>query len=113
MLAGLLKCLWRTLCSYSEEKEKRPVFDLSAKYALILSFVSISFFYGLYLPAVFFVTAICIAIQYVIDRCLLTWYYDFPNVYDDEMHWTFFRLLRYAALAFVVAIDVIACFSDY
>lgn len=105
--------LRKACCCYCKEKGKRPEFDLTTKYALFISFVSISFFYGLYLPAVFFVAATLITIQYVIDRFLLTWYYDFPNVYDDELHWSFFRLLRYAALLFVIGIDVIGVFSNY
>lgn len=43
-----------------EETEGLAEIDMVKKYSLLLSFVAISFFYGLYLPSIFFVTAFCI-----------------------------------------------------
>ena len=60
----LKKCCLKMVCKCckkdKEEDSKRPEFDLVDKYQLLLSFVAISFFYGLYLPSIFFATAFCI-----------------------------------------------------
>ena len=72
-----------------------------------MNLVTVCFFFGLFIPTVFIITALSFAFQYIFDRLLITYWFDFPPVYDDLLNLKFVRYLKYAPLVFVPSFLVI------
>ena len=72
--------------------------------------VTVSFFFGLAMPTLFMLVAFSFFVQYSLDRILITYWFTFPPIYDDELNLRFIRTLKYAPLVFVPSFLVIAGF---
>ena len=97
-------------CCLKKAPKTPLVFKIERKYALILVLCTICFFYGLAIPGVFFVTMVSFALQYVIDRLIITYLLEFPPVHDDLLNLKFIRILKYIAVIYLPSIFGLALF---
>jgi len=49
----------------------------------------------------------CICVMYILDRFLLTFWYDFPPIYDDSLNIKFLKVLKYAPWLFTLSYELI------
>lgn len=66
-----------------------------------MNYVTVCFFFGSAIPTVFIVAGMCFVFQSIADRLLITYWFNFPPVYDDILNLKFVRFLKYAPLVFV------------
>ena len=99
-------------CCLCKSPKVPPVFPIEKKYALLMNMVTVSFFYGLAIPTLFMMVAFSFFVQYSLDRILITYWFTFPPIYDDELNLKFIRALKYAPLVFVPSFLMIVGFRD-
>jgi len=68
------------------------------KYAGILSCIYVTFMYGLALPILFAYAAFTFFNYYLVEKLLITYYYQKPPVYDERLNKAAISLLKWAPL---------------
>lgn len=68
------------------------------KYAAILTTVFVTLMYGYAIPMLFPIAAFTFLNYYIVDKLLITYYYQKPPVYDDKLNTATLRLMKYAPL---------------
>jgi hypothetical protein len=63
------------LCNKKAPKFKR-FFSLELKYATYLTITSVCFMYGVEMPFIFVVGALSFTLQYLLDRLLITYWFE-------------------------------------
>jgi len=53
------------------------------------------------MPVLFFLAVLVIAFQHIVDKILLTYYFEAKPIHDTEMSWKIIKSIKYAALIFL------------
>ena len=53
------------------------------------------------MPVLFVIAMLCFLFHYVADRLMITYWLDFPPVYDDELNFLFLHILKYTPVVFL------------
>lgn len=69
--------------------------------------VSVCFFYVFSIQMLFVVTCLSFVFQYIIDRLLITYWFEFPPVHDDILNLNFARMLKYSPVIFAPVFTLI------
>lgn len=75
-----------------------PPHTMSTKYSALMSTVCVTFMYGAALPELWLIAAFCYFNYYVIEKFLITYYYQRPPMYDDKLNKTSLKLMKGAPL---------------
>jgi hypothetical protein len=78
---------------------------MSFRYSAILNTVMVCMMYGVALPIMFPIAAFTCFNYYIVDRFLITYYYQRPPIYDDK--------LNNAALSTMKIAPIIMLFFGY
>ena len=68
------------------------------KYATIVNTIFVTFMYGFALPILFPIAAFTFFNYYLVERILITYYYQKPPVYDEKLNSTAINVLKWAPL---------------
>ena len=68
------------------------------KYAAILTTVFVTLMYGYAIPMLFPIAAFTFLNYYIVDKLLITYFYQKPPVYDDKLNTAALSLMKYAPL---------------
>lgn len=72
--------------------------EMHFKYAAILTTVFVTLMYGYAIPMLFPIAAFTFMNYYIVDKLLITYYYQKPPVYDDKLNKASLSLMKYAPL---------------
>ena len=67
---------------------------IERKYALFLLMAFVVFTFGSHLPFLFFVAAISFLVQYILDKLLLTYWYELLAQQTDSLNFLFIKLKK-------------------
>lgn len=71
---------------------------MSYKYSALLTTVCVTFMYGVALPVLFPMAAFTFWNYYVVERYLITYWYQRPPIYDDKINKTALELMGVAPI---------------
>lgn len=92
---------------------KRPAPEFSRKikierkYALFLNMAFVVFTFGYHMPFLFFVASFSYLCQYILDKLLLTYWYEVLAQQSDTLNFLFIKILKYAPFSILIA-EVVA-----
>ena len=102
---------WSTYCCCKPDKKTKkktiqeyvnlysgPQHVMHFKYAAILTTVFVTLMYGYAIPMLFPIAAFTFLNYYIVDKLLITYYYQKPPVYDDKLNTAALSLMKYAPL---------------
>jgi len=75
-----------------------PQHVMHFKYSAILTTVCVTFMYGLAIPELFPIAAFTFFNYYIVERFLITYYYQRPPFYDDKLNSTALETMKFAPL---------------
>jgi hypothetical protein len=111
---ALFRCLDQGFCSYlccKKDKTTKcktiqeyvniysgPQHVMSFRYSAILNTVMVCMMYGVALPIMFPIAAFTFINYYIVDRFLITYYYQRPPIYDDKLNNAALSTMKFAPL---------------
>lgn len=75
-----------------------PQHVMSYRYSAILNTVMVCMMYGVALPIMFPIASFTFFNYYLVDRFLITYYYQRPPIYDDKLNNAALSTMKYAPL---------------
>ena len=99
--------------SYKPNTHLNPYFPLERRYASMLATVFIVCTYGVSMPALFLVGCIIMAIQTVMDRLLIVYFYRPKVEHNDILNRTTLQIMKYAlfTMCFIGALAIASNFN--
>lgn len=77
-------------------------FPIERKYALMINTVFVIFTFGFFMPTLFIVGAGTFFLMYMIDKLLVTYWFDNTPVHSDALHFFSLNVLKYAPVLLMV-----------
>jgi hypothetical protein len=71
---------------------------MDSRYSTILLTIFVTFMYGYAIPMLFPIAALTFMFYYFGDKLSVTYYYQKPPMYDDNLHEAALNLMKYAPL---------------
>lgn len=71
---------------------------MSYKYSALLTTVCVTFMYGIALPELFPIASLTFFNYYVVDKFLITYFYQRPPLYDDKLNKTALELMKFGPM---------------
>jgi len=77
-----------------------PIFMIHYKYAAIINVTLIAFMFGAGMPILFPITAIALAVLYVVEKLMIYYSYRQPPTYDSALNDSVLIIMSYAPVIF-------------
>jgi hypothetical protein len=92
------------LMKISGRKTQIPgVFNMERKYAVMLTTLFVAFTYGYEIPLLFIAVSLCFFVQFLMDKTLVTYWFEMIPIRSDSLIKLTIRIIKYApVLMFVV-----------
>lgn len=79
-----------------------PIYDIHSQYAFLLNTVYVTFMFGLAMPLLFPIAFLTFLIFYFTERLLVTYFYQKPLMYDENLHMSAIKFLKWAPFVMLV-----------
>lgn len=73
------------------------------KYSTILNTVFVTFMYGLQLPMLFPIAAFTFFNYYLVEKILITYFYQKPPIYDEKLNKVAIKILMFAPVVMMIS----------
>lgn len=101
-IAILLKSILLMLRCKGCKNRYKVKYNLIRRNAQLISVTLIVFTYGYGLPVLFIVGTACLAVKYILDKLLITYFYCQITNHNESVSKTIFHILKYAPVLYLI-----------
>jgi len=90
--------LLKSKCKVTERKSEFPLESRWLAFTLLIFMV---FTYGVGMPSLFYLAVLSVAFQHVVDKILITYYFQAKPSHDIIMSYTMIKTIKYSVIPFL------------